>query len=234
MNPASLSTPLSERELAELDEVLGLVSTHSMGVHELDGFLCALVAGPETVLPSESLPLVWARSEGDEAAFADEATATETIQRILRHMNAIIAAVDRDGLYIPLLDQYDDRPSPVGHLWARGFMRGVHMLDEAWAPLIEDVARGGLLLTIATVAGEMDPEWLTKPRTREENDRLLMDLAAGFLHAYRHFLPMRRAARAPAMPIRGTPKVGRNAPCPCGSGHKYKHCCGESPTSPSN
>lgn len=24
----------------------------------------------------------------------------------------------------------------------------------------------------------------------------------------------------------GTPKVGRNAPCPCGSGKKYKKCCG--------
>ncbi len=24
-----------------------------------------------------------------------------------------------------------------------------------------------------------------------------------------------------------TPKVGRNAPCPCGSGKKYKHCCGK-------
>ena len=22
------------------------------------------------------------------------------------------------------------------------------------------------------------------------------------------------------------PKVGRNEPCPCGSGKKYKHCCG--------
>jgi preprotein translocase subunit SecA len=25
---------------------------------------------------------------------------------------------------------------------------------------------------------------------------------------------------------RKTPKVGRNQPCPCGSGKKYKHCCG--------
>ena len=23
-----------------------------------------------------------------------------------------------------------------------------------------------------------------------------------------------------------TPKTGRNAPCPCGSGKKFKHCCG--------
>ncbi|KPJ67555.1 MAG: preprotein translocase subunit SecA [Coxiella sp. DG_40] len=27
--------------------------------------------------------------------------------------------------------------------------------------------------------------------------------------------------------VRHTPKVGRNAPCPCGSGKKYKHCCGK-------
>lgn len=26
--------------------------------------------------------------------------------------------------------------------------------------------------------------------------------------------------------VRDTPKVGRNEPCPCGSGKKYKHCCG--------
>jgi preprotein translocase subunit SecA len=26
---------------------------------------------------------------------------------------------------------------------------------------------------------------------------------------------------------RATPKVGRNEPCPCGSGKKYKHCCGK-------
>ena len=27
-------------------------------------------------------------------------------------------------------------------------------------------------------------------------------------------------------PVRSGPKVGRNQPCPCGSGKKYKHCCG--------
>jgi SEC-C motif len=27
--------------------------------------------------------------------------------------------------------------------------------------------------------------------------------------------------------IKTTPKVGRNEPCPCGSGKKYKHCCGK-------
>ncbi len=26
--------------------------------------------------------------------------------------------------------------------------------------------------------------------------------------------------------VRGDPKIGRNGPCPCGSGKKYKKCCG--------
>ncbi len=42
------------------------------------------------------------------------------------------------------------------------------------------------------------------------------------------FSQMRKVARArtvaPFQPSK--PKVGRNAPCPCGSGKKYKRCCG--------
>ena len=33
---------------------------------------------------------------------------------------------------------------------------------------------------------------------------------------------------APPSPIvRITPKIGRNEPCPCESGRKYKKCCGQ-------
>ncbi|GAB1368331.1 preprotein translocase subunit SecA [Azonexus hydrophilus] len=32
---------------------------------------------------------------------------------------------------------------------------------------------------------------------------------------------------APRQPAQAGPKVGRNEACPCGSGKKYKHCCGQ-------
>ncbi len=28
-------------------------------------------------------------------------------------------------------------------------------------------------------------------------------------------------------PVKVAPKIGRNEPCPCGSGKKYKHCHGK-------
>ncbi|MBE6568415.1 MAG: hypothetical protein E7657_07140, partial [Ruminococcaceae bacterium] len=41
------------------------------------------------------------------------------------------------------------------------------------------------------------------------------------------FLPtFSPAKRAPA---KADKKVGRNDPCPCGSGKKYKMCCGANP-----
>jgi SEC-C motif-containing protein len=35
-------------------------------------------------------------------------------------------------------------------------------------------------------------------------------------------------AIVPETIVRAAPKVGRNEPCPCGSGKKYKYCCGNS------
>lgn len=40
---------------------------------------------------------------------------------------------------------------------------------------------------------------------------------------------MRNAAREnrrPPRPIVRSIRIGRNAACPCGSGAKFKHCCG--------
>ena len=38
--------------------------------------------------------------------------------------------------------------------------------------------------------------------------------------------PVQGAAQAKQKPVRVAPKVGRNEPCPCGSGKKFKHCHG--------
>jgi preprotein translocase subunit SecA len=35
-----------------------------------------------------------------------------------------------------------------------------------------------------------------------------------------------RSDQRPAPAVRAAPKIGRNDPCPCGSGRKHKKCCG--------
>jgi uncharacterized protein len=61
-------------------------------------------------------------------------------------------------------------------------------------------------------------------------EKLLINLSAGVMHIYRYFEPQRKMASQLARQIgtlrREQAKTGRNAPCPCGSGKKYKKCCG--------
>ena len=73
-----------------------------------------------------------------------------------------------------------------------------------------------------------DEAELIEQKRREEAERQQL----AFQHAQASALPEAeqesgQQAEAPQQPmVRDTPKVGRNDPCPCGSGKKYKQCCG--------
>jgi uncharacterized protein len=86
-------------------------------------------------------------------------------------------------------------------------------------------------MTIAGVAGEVDPEWPHEPVTAEKSIQLLEWMAAGLARSYRHFAHSRHKSPHPEGRTseslrRAAQKVGRNEPCPCGSGKKFKRCCG--------
>jgi uncharacterized protein len=219
---------LSDAELARLAALLaarGGAST--MNIERLDGFLTALVIGPDVVMPSEYLPVVWGK--GHEPEFDSLEEAQELLGLLMRHWNAIIAELDASDLYEMLLDEPDERGVP-GRQWAGGFMQGVAMRRAQWAPMLTD-EREGLLATIALVAGEIDPAYPTEPLSPEMTEKLTLWMAAAVPRAYARFKAERRgggvSGRSAAQPVRrATAKVGRNEPCPCGSGRKYKQCCG--------
>ena len=72
-----------------------------------------------------------------------------------------------------------------------------------------------------------DPEMRPKPITPEKREEIIVHMAAGLLGAHQYFRERRQvSASAHTSSQRGNvAKVGRNEPCPCGSGKKYKKCC---------
>lgn len=105
--------------------------------------------------------------------------------------------------------------------------------------LVEDLARGEPQfgarfrqddVDAAYMKGD-DPEWRRRPDplkfyAPEEIARRQERWAEE--DARRRRPEARPESAAPMIPgtfVRATPKVGRNDPCPCGSGKKYKHCC---------
>jgi uncharacterized protein len=80
-------------------------------------------------------------------------------------------------------------------------------------------------------AEEATPEEEALTETPEQREKLTEQIPASVAWIYRFWLPYRdaMAERSVATTFeRGQPKVGRNDPCPCGSGKKFKKCCGAS------
>ncbi len=221
---------LTDACLDRLEEFLDQCNGgQAMNIEELDGFFAALIIGPEVVSPSEYLPEIFGGEMSDTAVFKDLDEANEILGLLMLHWNTIVGKLHKDDVYMPILFE-DENGVHLGNDWARGFMCGLGMRREGWAELITDEEKSGMLIPVMMLYHEHDedPELRPGPISPEKREEIIVQMAAGIVRAYRYFQPHRqRLARASASePRSSTPKIGRNDPCPCGSGKKYKRCCG--------
>jgi uncharacterized protein len=223
---AQLMTPLSDKELEALDRFLAAPSREktSMDVATLEGFLVALAIGPELVMPSQWLPWVWDLYEGEaDAQFEDMDEAERIMQLVMRFYNQVLRQfADDPEAFEPV---YWRAPVWGAAEWCEGFLLGASLADEAWTPLLaqhpewlEPFLRLGTSEGLAMTDREGDAEfWMNA-----------VNPALVLMHAFwleqRPQPPADNPRQEPR--VRATPGVGRNTPCPCGSGKKYKHCCG--------
>ena len=75
---------------------------------------------------------------------------------------------------------------------------------------------------------DVDPEMRPDPITPDKREQIIVHMAAGLVVAYQYFRGQRESDLIvhATEPRRKASKVGRNDPCPCSSGKKYKKCCG--------
>jgi uncharacterized protein len=223
--------PLNDAELDRLEDFLkSCKGGKAMNVEQLDGFFAALIAGPETVMPSEYSPEVFGGEMSDVCEFSSPEEANEIFGLLIRHWNTIAGALFNREVYVPLLLE-DENGVAHGNDWARGFVRGMHMRHDGWAELVNDEENDGCLIPMMMLYHEQDedPKMRPKPIAPEKREGIIAHMAAGLVGAYRYFRTHQEASTGNTFaPESGrlTSKVGRNDPCPCGSGKKYKKCCG--------
>jgi uncharacterized protein len=128
-----------------------------MNIEMLDGFLAALICGPETVLPSQYLPKIWGGDQTNEPAFDTQSVVREFLSLIVRHCNAICHSLQSDGEFLPVLLNDESGVAPAND-WATGFLRGVDMRRDSWLPLMNDDDHVGVLIPIMALAYEHHPD----------------------------------------------------------------------------
>lgn len=110
----------------------------------------------------------------------------------------------------------------IADFWAEGFLEAVGLRPAAWDPLFSHRDAGPLMMPILLLA--RGTEDLDLDMYADRLDGLLAeapDMIVPCVVAIDRFWKLRRNRER-------VPKVRRNAPCPCGSGRKYKLCCGRS------
>jgi uncharacterized protein len=225
----SQNEPLTDAELDRLGAFLKCCKGgKAMNVEELDGFFAALIAGPEPVMPSEYYPEVFGGEMSQTCEFASVDEANEILSLMMRHWNTIAATLFKGNVHVPLLLE-DENGIERANDWARGFMRGMHMRHDGWAELVNDDEHCGWLIPMTMLCHEHDedPKMRPEPISPKQREEIIVHMAAGLAGAYQYFRSRQRAqAGRERTPWRKAHKIGRNEPCPCGSGKKYKNCCG--------
>jgi uncharacterized protein len=227
--------PVSDDVLETLHGLLEqrAVPFKGMSLEMLDGFLSALAVGPSTVMPSEWTPLVW-------GPHPPRWESPEEFEKIFRMLMALwndvvrrvaIAPVDGNGMEAPLIARPDpDDASSHEHYgleWADGFLEGVELRAEAWDAWAaqEQWIDEGLWCFQALAMGE----WPV-PEGQPRGDALAFEERKDLIDGLPQMLHDLNAYRFEHLvshtPIRKAAAPGRNDPCPCGSGKKYKKCHG--------
>ena len=150
----------------------------------------------------------------------------------MRHWNVIADTLQSGEVFLPLLLE-DENGATTANDWANGFLRGMELRKTEWATLLNDAEHGGWLVPIMALAHEHDPDPAMRPYkdpiSSEAREKLIVGAAAAVTGIYRYFEAQRLVEKhlGNASTVRrAMPKIGRNDPCPCGSGKKFKHCCG--------
>lgn len=228
MQNAPLNQPLADEELDQLDALLAQIGPNSMTLEMVDGYFAALLCSPELVQPSGWLPRIW--GEGYSLESEEQFTLATTL--LMRHWNAVAASLramqDSETPYRPVV-QEDDDGVILGNDWAMGFLEGIDTSPAGWDELLDSDDPENPLIPFMILAYENDPdpEMRAKEISPEEREFVLGAMIDGLEAVYNYFEPMRQAGSASREPVRRSePKTGRNDPCSCGSGRKYKQCCG--------
>lgn len=206
--------------------------------HETQGFLFAVACSPELVMPSEWMPIVltdesavYAELDEANAVMADLMALYNAVnEQVAEHRCALPSDVE---VREPALANLEDE-TPLSQ-WSRGFLEGHQWLEESWEfiPEAHEEEFGATFMVLSFFASKDETTEFFASGEDGDVEQMAPKVVNLLPQAMNGYALLGRAI-GKALDEFGEPvqepvrvnKVGRNEPCPCGSGKKFKKCCG--------
>jgi len=217
-------------------------SSDSMSYAEAAGFLFVVACAPELIEPSEWLPIIIDPDNATETSLENKKAIAGGLMSLYNELTRQVQKVE-----VKLPPDVRFRDDPIANLdsdasisqWARGFKSGYFWLENMWSEYTpqEIEEEFGYQLTVLCFFSSQEMANAMYEEVNREDvtlDSMAGDMMGIFPDALRGVALLGNSIQH-ALATRGDPnqqpvvnsnKIGRNEPCPCGSGKKFKKCCG--------
>jgi uncharacterized protein len=188
-----------------------------------NGLITAVVVGPEMIMPSEWIPLIIT----PEDAEADKETAKLMTGMLMLEYDKIQKSICSDEKdYKPFLWK-DKNGKYMARDWAEGFVTGMNLRRNAWKQLFDATSDSKKALIPIMLCLSDDIVQSVSEKNGDDQEELIEMAIEALPQSVQEINDYWRKRRKTASPTQqgSRKKVGRNEPCPCGSGRKYKKCC---------
>ena len=170
-----------------------------------DGFLHAVVSGPNLILPTVWMPMLFGQKE----------VSSELIELAVRHHDCISNQLASGSLKL------NPAELPRIHEWCFGYTLGMGIRLNQWADLLRSDEGYKMFAPIEQFANlnlqDADSCMLLKP--------LAIRLPSSVTGIYQHWKPLRDALLERYLALANA-DMPDDTSCPCGSGRLFKLCCG--------
>lgn len=203
----------------DIDTILG----NNFSVEYIHGALTAILCAPEIIPPSEWLPVLTMK-DGEEVEFKSNDDAKSIMGSFLGLYNEIAQSLGVDDFY-PLYShnkppgekQLEADPA-TAKIWCNGFIGGLGLWHTDFVPdeKAREILMPVFILVDSSVLHEDNME--IPEETIKELEKVSVSTVAEAVKELSEYYKLR--------PKPDKKRIGRNEQCPCGSGKKYKKCCG--------
>jgi len=243
--------PLTADDFDAQDAELDLLREQSEEIPQwefCEGFLAALVCSRRVIGPEEYWPVLlgddfkamahmefvwrWQRRWAEVAAALDAPVETLDDERtyqpeVLDTRGAVLALPEGEG------EETDLSPLPsFAQVWALGFMYAVETWPDDWQPPRDaeaarmlDTALGAIVALADDDKGTPTVSMFAEDGPPSVSEARLDDFGAAIWAVY-DLRQLWKSLGPRVESVRKAAEPGRNDPCPCGSGKKYKKCHG--------
>jgi len=243
MQLQDIDRPLSDDDIVALGELLAAIpeENHPLDVALLDGYLVGVLLQPELVLPTQWLPYIFDEN-GKASAFPDLDAAQKAMGLIMRRYNELNACIlAREPIDPIVFEVENEAGEPLSGKagvvalapWSMGFAIALEHFPALAAALDLDEALAGHVACILRHlpanpdADAADMQNYNELQQLIDGEAPLADLDEAIADLSLLVMDAAAVTRPSHPQTRTSPKVGRNDPCPCGSGRKYKTCHGK-------